>query len=296
MIIDLYRTSIHAKNNIMKNSMLYLIAASFLLLLYPSRPALSQEKTSSTVHITITGDDGVSTDTTFKLKEGQDPDMIKEIVSRLAGEEMHVAHMSQDVHVSHKGDREMVWVSDGGNDMTWLSGHEIEGINLDSIKAAHKDAKVLVVKKKDGEITVKELDDEEDIHMDDESGTDLHEMMFIQADKDGDIVHIKKTKSGKKVMMISEDGDVNKKHRVIVLTDKDDGEGKEKEIEVIVHGDEDMEWIEQDEGDVKVDVYVIKKDDGKEVEVVKKKKVKVKIEEEDPVGEKTEKGMKEKKK
>ena len=51
----------------------------------------------------------------------------------------------------------------------------------------------------------------------------------------------------------------------------------------------------KDRSDENVDVYVIKKDDGEEVKVLKKK-IRVEIEKEDETGEKTEKVEKKKKK
>lgn len=277
----------------MKKHLLHLIIGTFLIMLFGFQQTMAQEKKASKVHITITEGEEVTTDTTFELKEGQDPEMIKKIISHMAGDDLHKVHVSKDVHMSHSGDKEMVWVS-SGDDKVWDAKHGMEKINLDSIKEAHKDAKVLVVKNKNGEITVKELDDDDDIHFDDDHG-EHHEMMYLEAGEDGKVVHIKKMKSGKKVMMISEDGDVHKEHKVIILTEEGDCEGKEKKIEIIVHGDEDMEWVEKGEGDENVDVYVIKKDDGEEVKVVKKK-IRVEIEKEDETGEKTEKVEKKKKK
>jgi hypothetical protein len=252
-------------------------------MLFGFQQTMAQEGKTSKVHITISEGDEVTTDTTFELKEGQDPEMVKKIISHLAGEDVHKVHVSKD--------KKMVWVSSGGDD-DWHIKEGLEAINIDSIREAHKDAKVLVIKNKDGDITVKELDEDDDIYFDDDCDAH-HEMMFLEADEDGKTIHIKKMKSGKKVMMISEDDDVHKAHKIIVHTEK--GDCEEKEIKVTVHTDDDIECVEKGEGDEHVEVYVIKKDDGEEVKVMKKK-IKVEIEEEEDTGEKKEKAEKKKKK
>lgn len=277
----------------MKKHLLHLTIGTCLVMLFGFQQTMAQEEKPSKVHITISEGDEMTTDTTFELKEGQDPEMIKKIITHLAGGDMHKVHVSKDVHVSHGGDKKMVWVSSGEDD-DWHIKEGLEAINIDSIKEAHKDAKVLVIKNKDGDITVKELDEDDDIHFDDDSDAH-HEMMFLEADEDGKTIHIKKMKSGKKVMMISEDDDIHKAHKIIVHTEEGDCGEKEKEIKVTVHTDDDIEWIEKGEGDEHVEVYVIKKDDGEEVKVMKKK-IKVEIEEEEDTGEKKEKAEKKKKK
>jgi hypothetical protein len=276
-----------------KHLLSFLFALSLVMLIGVQQTRAQKEKTS-TITITITEDDEVTTDTTFELAEGQDPEMIKKMVTHMAGGDMHKVHISQDVHMSHKGDNKMVWITEDGEHNTWHAEEMMEDINIDSIKEAHGGGKVMVMKDEDGNITVKELDDEHAMHM----GDDMHgahgEMMFIESGEDGEVITIKKMKSGEDLMMIHEDGDVHKQYRVIIHTDDGDSDGKEKTIEVIVHGDEDMEWVEKGDVDENVEVYVIKTDDGEEVKVIKKK-VKVEIEEDDD-GEKEVKEKKKKKK
>ena len=62
----------------------------FLCLCAP--PLTAQDETPTTVTITITENDEVTTDTTFTLKEGQDPEMIKDIVATLAGADVDQKH------------------------------------------------------------------------------------------------------------------------------------------------------------------------------------------------------------
>jgi len=266
----------------MKKHLLSVMIGSFLFFLAGYQPAMAQEGKSSKVHITITENDQVTTDTTFELAEGQDPEMIKRMVTHMAGGDIHAKHMSQDIHVSHSGDKKMVWVSsDDDVDMDFEYSHMMSDINMDSIKEAHPDAKVLVVKNKDGEITVKEVDDEHEMHMGEDEHGGHHKMMFIEEGEDGETVHVHNSKSGKKIMMISEEqGDDSKEHTVIIHTDGD-CQGKEKKIEVIIHGDEDIEWVEKGDGDENIEVYVIK--DGDENVKVIKRKVIVEIDDEDPV-------------
>jgi hypothetical protein len=129
----------------MKKHVMPLIISVFLVNLAGSLPIRAQDEASTKIRITITEDDKVTTDTTFELSEGQDPEMIKKIVSHLAGGDLHARHMSKD--------NKMVWKGSGEDMMS--------GINPDSIREAHKDANILVIKNKDGEITVKELEGED---------------------------------------------------------------------------------------------------------------------------------------
>ena len=179
MILDLFQIKLTLKLMIMKKHLLPLFLASGLILLFCFQHTRAQDKKSSEVHITITENDAVTTDTTFVLKEGQDPEMIKKVITHLAGEEMEMSH---DVHMSHSGEKQMVWMHSDGDKNVHIE-HMMEDINIDSIKEAHNDAKVLVIKNKDGEIIVKELDEEADHEMffgGDEHG-EHHEMMFIEA-------------------------------------------------------------------------------------------------------------------
>ncbi len=257
----------------MKKTLLYLFPALFLALLPGIQHTSAQEEKSSKVHITITEGGEVSTDTTFELDGGQDPEMIKKMIEHLAGGDMHAKHMSHDVYVSHSGDKKMVWI--GGDDDECLhSKHMMSDINIDSIREAHGDAKILVIKKKNGKITVKELENEHELHMDDDLHGEHHEMVFIESEEDGEVVHIMKSK-----------GDETTEHKVIIHSDDGDCKAKEQKIKVIVEGDEDFEWTNEGE-DENVEVYIIKKGD-EDVKVIKKK-VRIEVEEEKEAGEKAE--------
>lgn len=284
----------------MKKAIQLLFLASFLVIYTGSRQASAQEKKGSTIHITIEEDEGVTTDTSFQLSEGQDPEMIKKMIMHLAGDDMKDFHITKKMHAGHSGAHKMVWITDD-EEGTWTAKDMMIGVDLDSIKEAHGGEKVMVFKDKDGNIQVKELDDEHVLHMNKDHDGKHGEMMFIEAGEDGEVIHIKKSKTmgahgQHKVIMKELKGDCegDKEIEVIVVTDvKGDCEGKEKTVKVLVEGDEHMEWVE--EGDEDVDVYVYKSEDGKDVKVVKKK-VKVEIEEEVEKPEKAEKSEKKKKK
>ena len=183
----------------MKKLLLLGSIAACMVIMMSTNQAIAQEDESSTVHITIKENGKVTTDTTFDLKDGQDPDMVKKMVQHMVG------------------------------------------------------GKVMVFKDEDGNITVKELgeDEEHEMHFKHEGQGD-HEIMIIESDEDGEKVKIKKMKKGGGHMMI-------------------------------ISEDEHMEWSEED--DENVEVYVIKKGD-KDVKVVKK--VTVEIEDESEEGEEKE--------
>jgi hypothetical protein len=150
----------------MRKHLLHLTIGASLVMLFGFQQTMAQEVKTSEVHITISEGDEVTTDTTFELKERQNPEMVKKMISHLAGEDIH------------------------------------------------------------------------------------------------------------------------KTHKIIVHTEE--GDYEEKDIIVSVHTDDDMEWAEKGEEDEHMEVYVIKKDDGKEVKVMKKK-IKVEIEEEEDTGKKKKK-------
>ena len=176
----------------------------------------------------------------------------------------------------HKGDidndhKALAWVHvDKDDDDVWHVKSGEFGVNLDSIKEAHGGAKVMVFKDEDGNITVKELDEEIDHtkHLEHKGHGD-HEIMIIESDEDGEKINIKKIKKGGDHMMI-------------------------------ISEDEHVEWTDEDGENVKV--YVIEKSDGEDVKVVKKR-IRVEVEDESDtdvekeveVEVKTEKKKKEKK-
>ncbi len=205
-----------------------------LILVSGLQHSLAQEKKSSSVHITITEDDLVTTDTTFELKEGQDPDMIKKIVSHLAGD----SHMSQEL--SHN----MVWVHSDG-DKVWHGKHIMGGIDIDSIREAHKEAKALLIEDRDGEVTVKELDDLEEhvMHFGKDDETMSHKMIFIDTDEEGN--HMMKQKEGQKVLIITETGDAEGKKSVKVITGGEDVKAVKK-VRVEIEEDNSIKAVEKD--------------------------------------------------
>ena len=180
-------------------------------MLFGFQHTIAQDKKTSTVSITITEDDVVTTDTTFELKEGQDPEMIKTMITHMAGGDMHVKHMSKDV--------------------VWQTKPCMESINIDSIKEAHEGARVLVIKNKDGDVTV----EEKDMH------GKHHEIMkehkvIIHTDVDDDC---KGLEQEIEVIISGDEGDEDVE--VYVLKQ---GDGKEvkvikKKVHVVIENEED---------------------------------------------------------
>ncbi len=223
-----------------------------LIVMASTNQAFAQKDESTSVHITIKEDGKVTTDTTFELKEGQDPDMVKKMVQHMVGGDEKM--MKKEVIIIQKGDddcehNELAWVYADSDD-AWNVKSMDMGINLDSIKEAHGGEKVMVFKDEDGNITVKELgdDEEHEMHFNHEGHGD-HEIMIIESDEDGEKVQIKKMKKGSGNMMI-------------------------------ISEDEHMEWTEEDGENV--EVYVIKKGD-KDMKVVKKVTVEIEDESEEDV-------------
>ena len=209
----------------MKKLLLLGSLAVCLIMMASTNQAIAQEDESTTVHITIKEDGKVTTDTTFELKEGQDPDMVKKMVQHMTGGDEKM--MKKEVIIIQKGDddcdhKELAWVH-ADNDNVWHVKSMDMGIDLDSIKEAHGGGKVMVFKDEDGNITVKELGEDEDheMHFKHEGHGD-HEIMIIESDEDGEKVQIMKMKKGSgHMMIISEDEHME-------WTE----EGVEKEVEV----------------------------------------------------------------
>jgi len=223
MIIDLQQIKLKPKPIVMKKHLLYFLTGFFLIMLSGFQHTIAQDKKTSTISITITEDDKVTTDTTFELKEGQDPETIKKMITHLAGDDMQVKHMSKDV--------------------VWHTKPCMESINIDSIKEAHEGARVLVIKNKDGDVTV----EEKDMH------GKHHEIMkehkvIIHTDVDDDCKGLEKKIE---VIISGDEGDENVD---VIILKQDDCE----EVKVITK---------------KVRVVIEDEEDGKE-EVVKKKKKK----------------------
>ena len=95
----------------------------------------AQDKKPAKVTITITEDDKVTTDTTFELKEGQDPEMIKKIVSKIAGEDIKInisKSMSHSTIAMIHSDDDVEWHAKKSGDFEYHFGDL--GMDLDSIK------------------------------------------------------------------------------------------------------------------------------------------------------------------
>jgi hypothetical protein len=106
----------------MRKTLLLLLTLG-VFLSFTVHPLAAQDEKKTTLTIVIEEDDEVTVDTSFELKEGQDPEMIKKVVSHLAGEDIHMK------------------ISKG---------------------KPHGGKKVLVLKEDNGDFTVRELGEDED--------------------------------------------------------------------------------------------------------------------------------------
>lgn len=220
----------------MKKLLILCSVAVFMVILMSNNRAMAQEDESSSVHITIKENGKVTTDTTFELKEGQDPDMVRKMVQHMVGEDDVMK--KKNVFIMKKGDddcdhKELAWVHVDSDD-NWHVTSSGMGIDLDSLKEAHGGGKVMVFKDEDGNITVKELGEDEDheIHLEHKGHGD-HEMMIISedehmewTDEEGENVEVYVIKKG--------DKDVKVVKKVTVEIEDESEEGEEKEIEVEV--------------------------------------------------------------
>jgi len=202
----------------MKKMLLPGIMAVCLVYLSYTNQAIAQEDESTSVHITIKEGGKVTTDTTYELKEGQDPDMVKKMVQHMAGGDDKI--MKQEVIIIKKGDddcdsKELAWEHVAGDDLLNVNDLDL-GIDLDSLKGALGSSKLMVLKDEDGMITVKELGEEED-------GDNVEVYVIKKGDKDVKVV--------KKVTVEIEDeaeAGVEKKVEVEVKTEKKKKEMKDK--------------------------------------------------------------------
>ena len=220
----------------MKKLLLLGSLAVCLISMAATNQVFAQEDESTSVHITIKEDGKVTTDTTFELKEGQDPHMVKKMVQHMVGGDEKM--MKKEVIIIQKGDddcehNELAWVYADSDD-AWNVKSMDMGINMDSIKEAHGGEKVMVFKDEDGNITVKELgdDEEHEMHINHEGHGD-HEIMIISEDEhmewteeDGENVEVYVIKKGDKDMKVVK--------KVTVEIEDESEEDVEKEVEVEV--------------------------------------------------------------
>ena len=234
-----------------------LLLVSFLVIttcIILSSQSSAQETKGDKVTVQITKDGKVVTDTSFQLKEGQDPEAVKRVIS-------HVLEGDIQVISGKEGHQKMVWVTSEDDKHMWHA--EDIDVNMDS--TMKHEEKVMIFKGDPGE--------------------DHHKVIVRKVLPDEETIVVR---SGDELEISEEEGEGSK---IIIITEKGDkeSEGHQKRIKVIVKGNddveildnEDLEWVEEEDAD-NVDVYIIKKDDG--TKVVKKMKVEVKVDEEDDNG------------
>lgn len=268
-------------------SNLYLKMVLFLAaLIFTQTGSLAQEKMTGKVILKIEKDGKTIVDTIFNLRNGQDPEQLKKVISQVAGEDVlvftsdeggqnvivlkehdgdltwHMKHLDMDsVTEVHAGQKVMVYVDEEG-DFTAHEWHMDDlGIDLDSLKAAHGGAKVMVMKDGESNITTKVLDNEFEWTSEDEKcshGTKAYKIIITDEDQPAEDVYIIKTDNGKKIQVITETSVVTSK-----TGEEDDGQ-----VKVIVIGDDE----EKEGKTTKVIVKVLDEDDDKAVKEEKKEK------------------------
>ena len=263
-----------------------LILAALILTITGS---LAQEKKTGKVILKIEEDGKTTIDTVFELREGQDPEQLTKVISRLAGEEVIVFAHEMDGHnvmVINKDDDDPVWhmkhtdadsarmkhaekkimvlVEGEGDSLTHKCTTLDIGIDIDSLKTAHGGAKVMVMKDEEGNFTTKVFDEEiEWVSKDKECdhADKTYKIIITEEGQPGEDeeVYILKTDDGKKVKVITEKS-------VVVSSAGKDEEGP---VKVIIIGDDD----EKAEKNVKITVKVLDEDEG-DTEKVNDKQVK----------------------
>jgi hypothetical protein len=262
---------------VMKNALYFKMLLLFAAFIFILTGAYAQENKTGKVILKIEKEGKTVVDTVFDLKEGQDPEDLKETISHLTGEDMimfpkesggqniivmqkhgtdmkcHMEHMEMD-----SADKEcikkkvMVFEEEEGkesHDCKMI--HEL-GIDIDSLREAHGGAKVIVLKDDEGNITTKVLEEDVEWVSEDkegEQGEKTYKIIITDEGQQGEDeeVYILKTDDGKKVKVITE--------KSVVVSSV--GEDEEGTVKVIVIGDDE----EKTEKDVKVTVKVLDEDE-----------------------------------
>ena len=138
----------------------------FAFLMFLPFMASAQEEKTSTITITITEDGKVTTDTTFELSEGQDPDAVKKIVEELAGGDINIK-------MEKHGHKKVMYITEGEEGDSW----NIHDIDIDSIKEAHGGELEWVEEDEDGGevIIIKSDDGTEKVIMKKQIKVEIHE-------------------------------------------------------------------------------------------------------------------------
>jgi hypothetical protein len=240
----------------MKKFLLVSLLSMIACLVFSSQSS-AQETTGDKISLKIIRDGKIVTDTSFQLKEGQDPEAVKKVIS-------HVLDGDIQVISGKEGHQKMVWVTSEDDKHMWHA-EEIE-IEMDSIMK-HEE-KVMV--------------------FEGEPGEHHHKVVVRKKSPGGETVWVS---SGDELEICEEEGEGSK---IIIITKKGDRDPEVKKVKVIVEGDddveimededldwiegEDFEWIEEKNAD-HLDVYIIKEDDG--TKIIKKMRVKEEEEEDD---------------
>jgi len=202
-------------------------------------PVEGQDKKTGKITLQIEEDGKTVVDTVFDLREGQDPEHIKKMISSMTGEDVMIFS-------GKSGKVTELSFGDDGDENVWHMKHSMT--DHDSNKVLHKDHMVMVYSDEDGNFTAKEM--QEKMHMHSDIGIDLDSLkeamgggpVMVMKDEDGNI-------TTKKL-----DGDED-----LEWVSKDAADGH-KSVNV---------WVSLDDEGGDEDVYIIKTDGGKHVKIVK---------------------------
>jgi hypothetical protein len=246
--------------------------------------SLAQEKKTGKVSLKIEEDGKTTVDTVFELRKGQDPEQLTKVISQLAGEDVlvfthktdehdimvmnidddghvwHMAHPGQDsATTKHVEKKIMVMMGGEGDSLSHKCKTLDIGIDIDSLRAAHGCAKVMVIKDEEGDIVTKVFDEEiewvsEDKECD-HAGKTYKIIITDEEQSEGtEEVYVLKTDNDKQVKVIS--------GKSVVITSGGDDED-ENQVKVIVIGDDEDEHATKN---MKVTVKVLDEDEDKEAD------------------------------
>ena len=223
--------------------------------------ASGQKNGGNKVTIKITSDGKIISDTTFQLKEGQDPEAVKKVIS-------HVLEGNIQVISGDEGHQKIVWVN-SKNDKEM---RETEDIDIRSDSTVKHSEMVMVHKGKHPHEVNKEM-----IIKEGPGDKESEGEVIIES---GNEVEISEGEDGSKIIIITGKGDK-------------EIEPHQKKIKVYIEGNGDTEILDYkdlelsgDKNADTVEVFIIKEDDGTKV-VKHVKKVEVTVKEENESGNKS---------
>ena len=244
----------------MKKNVPAILLFILALVIVSWNPVDGQDKKTGKITLQIEEDGKTVVDTVFDLKEGQDPEHIKKMISSMTGEDVMIFS-------GKSGELTELSFGEDGDETVLHMKHSMT--DRDSNKVLHKDQMVMVYSDDDGNFTAKEM--KEKMHLHHDIGIDLDSLkeafgggpVMVMKDEDGNIT-AKKLEGDEELKWVTEDEEDGHRKVEIIISSDDDGE------------DEDVYIIKTKDGHTKVKTMNIKieveKDCDEEIEKTKKKK------------------------